>query len=58
MWKYGEFVPPDSAFHPLWVGKMSIWWVMAIGGICVFQIGSLHQLGNQDVAALVLYTPQ
>ena len=34
--------------------------MMAIGGICAFQIGSLHQLGNQDnhMAALVLYAPQ
>ena len=28
------------------------------GRICVFQIGSLRQLGNQDMAALVLYAPQ
>ena len=26
---------------PPWVGKMSTWWMMAIGGICAFQIG-LH----------------
>ena len=32
--------------------------MMAIGGICAFQIGSPHQLGNQDMAALVLYAPQ
>ena len=32
--------------------------MVAIGGICAFQIGSLHRLGNQDMAALVLYAPQ
>ena len=42
----------------LWVSKMSTWQMMAIGRICAFQIGSLHQLGNQDMAALVLYAPQ
>ena len=43
---------------PLWVGKMSTWQMMAIGRICAFQIGSLCQLGNQDMAALVLYAPK
>ena len=43
---------------PPWVGKMSTWWMMVIGRICAFQIGSLCQLGNQDMAALVLYIPQ
>ena len=43
---------------PLWIGNMSTGWMMAIGRICAFQIGSLHQLGNQDMAALVLYAPQ
>ena len=32
--------------------------MMVIGGMCAFQIGSLRQLGNQDMAALVLYAPQ
>ena len=32
--------------------------MMAIGGTYAFQIGSLCQLGNQDMAALVLYAPQ
>ena len=36
---------------PLWVGKMSTWQMMAIGGICAFQIGTLHRLENQDMAA-------
>ena len=43
---------------PSWVSKMSTWQMMVIGGICAFQIGSLCQLGNQDMAALVLYAPQ
>ena len=43
---------------PPWVGKMSTWWMMVIGGISAFQIGSLGQLENQDMAALVLYAPQ
>ena len=45
--------PPcnTSASIPLWVGKMSTWQVMVIGGICAFQIGSLCGLGNQDMAA-------
>ena len=34
--------------------KMSTWRMMAIGGICAFQIGSLCQLGNQDMAAKCL----
>ena len=38
---------------PLWVSKISTRQMMAIGGICAFQIGSLCQLGNQDMAALV-----
>ena len=36
---------------PPWVSKMSTWQMMVIGGICTFQIG------NQDMAALVLYSP-
>ena len=36
---------------PPWVGKMSTWQMMAIGGICALQIGSLGRLGNQDMAA-------
>ena len=36
---------------PPWVGKMSTCQMMVIGGICAFQIGSLHHLGNQDMAA-------
>ena len=43
---------------PLWISKMSMWQMMAIGRICAFQRGSLHQLGNQDMAALVLYALQ
>ena len=31
---------------------------MAIGGTCAFQIGSMYQLGNQDVAVLVLHASQ
>ena len=36
---------------PPWVGKISTWWMMAISTICTLQIGSLCQLGNQDMAA-------
>ena len=43
---------------PPWVSKMSAWQMMVIGRICAFQIGSLHQLGNPDMAALVLYAPR
>ena len=43
---------------PPWVSKMSAWQKMAIYGICAFQIGSLHQMGNQDMAALALYAPR
>ena len=32
--------------------------MMVIGRICAFLIGSLYQLGNQDMVALVLYAPQ
>ena len=37
---------------PLWVSKKSTWQMMAIGRICAFQIGSLHWLGNEDMAAI------
>ena len=43
---------------PPWVCKLSTWQMMVIGEICAFQIGSLRQLGNQNMAALFLYTPQ
>ena len=42
----------------MWVSKVSMWQMMMIGGIYAFKIGSLCQLGNQDMAALVLYAPQ
>ena len=51
----GRLIEPSI---PPLVRKMSTWQMMVIGGICAFQIGSLHQLGNQDMAALVLYAPQ
>ena len=43
---------------PLWIGKMSTWQMMVIGRVGAFQIGSLHQLRNQDMATFVLYAPQ
>ena len=43
--KGGEFEPTAGTSTqpsiPLWVSKMSIWQMMAIGGIYTFQIGSL-----------------
>ena len=44
----GRLIQPSI---PPWVGKMSTWQMMVIGRVCAFQIGSLHQLGNQDMAA-------
>ena len=32
--------------------------MMVIGGMCAFQIGSLYQLGNQDMTALALHVPE
>ena len=38
--------------------KMSTWQMMATDGICAFQIGSLCQVENQDMTALIRYAPQ